>query len=36
MEVEQMNFLTHLIITEHNYYVVDYLKARLWSNKFQN
>ena len=27
MEVEQTNFVTHLIITVH--YIIDYLKSRL-------
>ena len=29
MEVEQMNFVTHLIITVQYYYIIDYLKTRL-------
>jgi len=29
MEVEQTNFMTHLIITVQYYYIIDYLKTRL-------
>ena len=29
MEVELMNFVTHLIITVQYYYIIDYLKACL-------
>ena len=29
MEVEQMNFVTHLIITVQYYYIIDYLKTHL-------
>ena len=41
MEVEQTNFVTHLIITvqyviiKYNYYIVDYLKSRLLKLSFK-
>ena len=36
MEVEQMNLVTHLIITEQLYYWLSKnLSVKIWSNKFQ-
>ena len=36
MEVEQMNFVTHLIMTEQLYYSLSKtLSVKIWSNKFQ-
>ena len=42
MEVEQTNFVAHLIITvqctviiKYNYYIVDYLKTRLLKLRFK-
>ena len=38
MEVEQTNFVAHVIITVQNYYIIDQLETcllKFWSMKFQ-
>ena len=35
MELEQTNFVAHLIITVPSYYLFKSLSVKIWSNKFQ-